>query len=235
MTKRDFWKYLTRVHKWSGLVIGVQVLMWFASGAFMVLFPIDDVRGRHLAEQTDWSLSDAAIIPIELAMGLYEGELHGASLTAYAGLPAYALIGDQGTVLVDAVTGAPWKPIGERAVRNAAAAYYKGTGEIAHVHKLKIPPIEYRQDGPVWQVQYDDKSATRLYIDAETAKLNAVRTRLWRVYDTMWMLHIMDYARKDDFNSWWLRLFATSGFFFAASGVLLVVHRVFLRPRPRRT
>lgn len=233
MTNRDFWKYLTRVHKWAGLVLGIQILIWFASGFFMTLFPIDDIRGRHLAAQTDWSINDADVIPIELAMTLYDGKLTGASLTAYAGQPAYALIGDAGTHLVNAQTGDPWLPVDAEAVRLAAMNYYKGEAAIASLTKLDVAPPEYRRSVPVWQVQFEDRSKTRLYIDADTARLNAVRTRLWRVYDFMWMLHIMDYQTRDNFNSWWLRLFAGLSFLFALTGLGLVIQRIFLRPKRR--
>lgn len=234
MTKRDFWKYLTRVHKWAGLVLGVQIVLWFASGLFMALFPIDDVRGSHLAEETRWSLTDSGIVPIELVMTTYDGKLTGASLTSIAGKPVYALIGDEGTQLIDARTGIAWLPVAEKSIELAAKRYYKGEGEIAKITRLTETPIEYRRPPPVWQVQFDDKPKTRLYLDAETAELRAVRTRLWRVYDFMWMLHIMDYKSRSNFNSWWLRLASFLALLFAISGLFLVAHRVFLRPkRPR--
>ena len=235
MTKRDFWKYLTRAHKWAGLVLGVQIVLWFASGLFMALFPIDEVRGSHLAEKATWSLSDVTVIPIEIAMTAYDGNLTGASLTSIAGEPAYALIGDEGTKLMNARTGEAWEPVGEDAIRVAATAYYKGEGEIATLKRLTETPKEYRRPPPVWQVQFDDPSKTRLYLDAETAELRAVRTKLWRVYDFMWMLHIMDYDTRDNFNSWWLRLAAFLALLFAISGLMLVAHRVFLRPKAKQT
>lgn len=234
MTKRDFWKYLTRAHKWAGLVLGLQILLWFASGLFMALFPIDEVRGSHLAEKAAWSLSDVTVIPIEIAMTAYDGNLTGASLTSIAGEPAYALIGDKGTQLLNARTGAAWEPISAGSIRVAANKYYKGDGEIASLIRLTEAPKEYRRSPPVWQVQYDDGPKTRLYLDAETAELRAVRTRLWRVYDFMWMLHIMDYKTRDNFNSWWLRLAAFLALLFAVSGLLLVAHRLFLKPKPIR-
>jgi hypothetical protein len=234
MTKRDFWKYLTRAHKWAGLVLGVQVLLWFASGLFMALFPIDEVRGSHLAEKATWSLSDVTVIPIEIAMTAYDGNLTGASLTSIAGEPAYALMGDAGTQLMNARTGKAWEPIAEDTVRLAANKYYKGEGQIVSVIKLTEAPKEYRRPPPVWQIQYDDGPKTRLYLDAETAELRAVRTRLWRVYDFMWMLHIMDYDTRDNFNSWWLRLAAFLALLFSISGLMLVIQRIFLRPRSKR-
>jgi len=200
----------------------------------MSLFPIDEVRGSHLAEKAIWSLTDVDVIPIEIAMTAYDGQLTGASLTSIAGEPAYALIGDNGTQLLNARTGAAWEPVDKVAITNAAHHYYKGEGQITAITRLTETPKEYRRPPPVWQVQFDDGPKTRLYLDAETAELRAVRTRLWRVYDFMWMLHIMDYQTRDNFNSWWLRLFAGAALLFAMSGLMLLLHRVFLRPRPKR-
>lgn len=38
----------SRVHKWLALIIGAQLLIWFASGAFMSFLPIEKVHGGHL-------------------------------------------------------------------------------------------------------------------------------------------------------------------------------------------
>ena len=136
--------------------------------------------------------------------------------------------------MINARTGVAWLPVGEDSIKLAAERYYKGQGEIAAIKRLTDAPIEYRRSVPVWQVQFDDKPKTRLYLDAETAELRAVRTRLWRVYDFMWMLHIMDYKSRTNFNTWWLRLSAFLALLFAINGLFLVAHRVFLRPKPMK-
>lgn len=41
----------SKIHKWLSLVIGVQLLLWFASGALMSLLPIDKVRGEHIVNR----------------------------------------------------------------------------------------------------------------------------------------------------------------------------------------
>ena len=140
---------------------------------------------------------------------------------------------DKGTQLINARTGKAWQPIAEDTVRVAATRYYKGEGRIQAIKRPTQVPNEYRRPPPVWQVQFDDKPKTRLYLDADTAELRAVRTKLWRVYDFMWMLHIMDYKTRDNFDSWWLRLAAFLALLFAISGLFLVAHRVFLRPKRR--
>jgi uncharacterized iron-regulated membrane protein len=231
---RKFAKYLTRAHKWAGLILSIQILFWFGSGLFFTLFPIDEVRGRHLVDAPTYSLTDKSIIPIEIAMTAYEGKLTGAKLTSVAGRPAYILLGDQGSQLLDARTGNAWMALGEDDIRLVAQTSYMGEGEIASILKLTELPKDYRGTLPIWQVKFDDKAKTRLYIDPQTADIRATRTRLWRVFDFMWKLHIMDVTGEDNFNAWWLRLAAACAFLFALSGIALLWHRIVLRPRPKR-
>lgn len=235
MSKRNFFKYLTRAHKWAGLVLGLQIFLWFLSGFIMSLFPINEVRGRHLVEVPTVSLQTKNLIPLELAMSLYEGELSGAKLITAAGHPAYVLIGNSGEQIIDAVSGKTWSELTDQDIQNVAGLLYKGEGAAESFEKLLVAPREYRGPLPVWQIQYDDKDKTRLYLDANTAELKAVRTRVWRVFDVMWMLHIMDYKERENFNTWWLRLFSGAAVFFALSGLGLVAHRIFMRPRQIRS
>ena len=41
-------RYVSRLHKVLGLVIGAQLLLWTLSGLFFALRPIEEVRGEHL-------------------------------------------------------------------------------------------------------------------------------------------------------------------------------------------
>ena len=42
---------LTSIHKWIGVVIGIQVLLWVAGGLVMSAFPIELVRGETRSAQ----------------------------------------------------------------------------------------------------------------------------------------------------------------------------------------
>ena len=204
--KRTLNKYLTRLHKWAGLILAFQILAWFGSGFFMTLFPIDQVRGRHLVDAQTFSLTDKDLVPIEIAMTTYDGALTGASLANIAGRPAYILIGDNGTKMLNARTGQNWEGVGSPDIRQIATGSYQGEGEISAIARLDHSPKDYRGPLPIWQVKFDDKAQTRLYIDPDTAEIRSVRTRLWRVFDLAWKFHIMDVTGEDNFNSWWLRL-----------------------------
>ena len=231
---RIFNKYLTRVHKWAGLVLSLQILFWFGSGFFMTLFPIDQVRGRHLVEPQVFSLSNSDIVPIEIAMTAYEGALTGARLVNIAGRPAYILLGENGPQMLDARSGMSWDGLAPADVRNVALSSYQGEGELASMMKLNVAPNDYAGTLPIWQVKFDDKAKTRLYIDPDTAEVHSVRTRLWRVFDLAWKFHIMDVTGDDNFNSWWLRLASGAALLFALSGVGLLWFRIFGRPRRNR-
>lgn len=231
---RTFNKYLTRIHKWAGLFLSLFILSWFGSGFFMTLFPIDEVRGRHLVDQTAFSLTDTDLVPIGLAMTTYEGQLTGARLINAAGRPAYVLLGDSGTVLLDARTGAAWDGVGEADIRRIALQRYQGAGEISTIAKLDTAPPEYRGPSPVWQVQFADRAKTRLYLDVDTAEVRSVRTRLWRAFDVAWRFHILDVTGEDNFNAWWLRVASGSALLFALSGVGLLWFRIVGRPRRRK-
>ena len=201
----------------------------------MTLFPIDQVRGRHLVDTQTFSLTDKDLIPIEIAMTTYDGALTGASLANIAGRPAYILIGNSGTKMLNARTGQLWEGVGTPDIRQIATGSYQGEGDIALITKLDKAPKDYRGSLPIWQVKFDDKAHTRLYIDPDTAEIRSVRTRLWRVFDLAWKFHIMDVTGEDNFNSWWLRLASGAALLFALSGVGLLYFRILGRSRRRRS
>ncbi len=200
----------------------------------MTLFPIDQVRGRHLVEKQTFSLTDADLVSIEIAMTTYDGALTGARLANIAGRPAYILLGDNGTVMLDARTGQSWDGVGETDIRQVALDSYKGGGELTAMNRLDVAPKDYRGTLPVWQAVFDDRAKTRVYLDPDTAEVRSVRTRLWRVFDLAWKFHIMDVTGEDNFNSWWLRLASGMALLFALSGVGLLWFRIVARPRRRR-
>ena len=97
--------------------------------------------------------------------------------------------------------------LSEGEIRGVSGSYYKGKGNIEQVMLFtENNPKDFGKDLPIWQVIYDDSARTRLYISPITGELINVRTRLWRAFDFMWMLHIMDYQERDNINLWWLKL-----------------------------
>ena len=194
----------------------------------MSFFDINQVRGQHIAQKVSFDLDRRGVLPLEqLALG----SIHAAELMSAAGTPIYKITSNDDTQFFDAKSGTPWQGITAQSAAKAAALYYQGSADEPEYAKLDVAPIEYRGALPVWQVSYDDGPNTRLYLDANTGELRAVRTRLWRVFDFMWMLHIMDYDGRDDINNWWLWLCSAAASLFAISGIMLVIQRIYMRGR----
>ena len=74
----------------------------------------------------------------------------------------------------------------------------------------------------MWQVDFDDAAGTSLYIDAQDAAVLERRNDTWRVFDIAWMLHIMDYTGREDFNHPLIVTVATGVAWLALSGLILL-------------
>jgi hypothetical protein len=53
------------LHNWLGLILFVQIGLWFLSGLVMALLPIDEVRGSHLRLKPLATWKDARVAPSE--------------------------------------------------------------------------------------------------------------------------------------------------------------------------
>lgn len=164
----------------------------------------------------------------------YGPQLEKAELRSIAGSPVYHLRGGAGEQIIDARDGSKFV-ITEPEIRKLTTHYYEGVGALIALNKLDEAPLDYRGDTPVWQAIFDDKQKTRLYMDATTGDLKSVRTRLWRVFDTMWAMHIMNYTGRIDFNTIWLQLFAFASLLFTLTGLgLLLKSFGVVKAGPRR-
>ena len=225
------WKQVAKLHRWAGAILGAQILLWFGSGFFMALAPIDTVRGDHLVERD--SFPPIAPGAIRAAVAAYEGEPTQVTARQVAGRASVEVEGTDGTALFDAA-GQPLQALDQAGAERAALGFYVGEGTVERSALLSTAPQEYGGPVPVWRVDMDDRARTRLYLDPLTGDLRRIRTRLWRAFDVAWALHIMDWDERTNFNTWWLRLASGAAFVFALSGVALVVQRMWLGPRRRR-
>jgi hypothetical protein len=99
-----------KIHLWIGLFVGIQLLLWTASGLFMTSNAIEEVRGttlrREVAPVDLRSLGPvlpvSAILPLEAVLG---SVIERAELTQVLGRPAYKLSAGDRNWLVDAKSG----------------------------------------------------------------------------------------------------------------------------------
>ena len=221
-------KYVSQLHKLVGLVIGLQILLWVSGGFVMSFFDIERVRGEHLmAAHAPRPLPPTAI-PATVHRVAGGRDIRSVTIEYRLDRPlAEVAFADGGRALVDLEGAALLSPLDAGWARRIAEADYAGEADIAAVELIRgDPPQEYRGPLPVWRVALADDEETTLYISPESGRVLARRNRIWRLYDFFWMLHIMDYDERVDFNHPLLVTAALIAFLMAASGLGLMFWRL---------
>jgi hypothetical protein len=232
-------KWCRRLHNWLGLLLVVQILLWFLSGLVMAVLPIEQVRGEHLHAPPDtlWhhaSVNPAgvlahhskqAIISLSQQLTLSDNQLNAE--------PVY-LVDDAGQRFrYSAVDGTLLTAISEQDITALAQAQYRGKGTLKQITLLQQAPAEVRHlPAPLWQLQFADSDNSIFYLDPATGSVLRVRTDGWRLFDFFWMLHIMDYDERSNFNNPLLISTAAASLLFTLTGILLLWQRY--RPRRRQ-
>lgn len=220
---------IRRIHLWLGIGIGLQLGLWLISGLFMTLFPIDTVRGTHLRSNPDQTLSTISqeLITHQQLFAQAGQDWSEATLTIISGSPIYLLQNGEKTRAFNAVTGERQAVLNEVSARDIATQQYAGKGSIENATFFpNTAPREYGRSGPVWRVDFNHPDRASFYVDAISGELKEVRTGLWRTFDFMWGLHIMDWSNRENFNSLWIRATAALTLFFFFTGLGLVTLRL---------
>lgn len=225
------------IHKWLALVVGAQALLWIVSGFYMVVVDLDFIHGDTLVRNLSTPPSRTERwFPLEALRANYPGleQLRIKGLPDFD-QPLYEVRAGGKIFLVDAITGQILSPLDERRITALARQYYAGLGLPSTIGLLvgEPPPEIQSRQLPLWRVQFDDWHQTTLYIHPDSGELVTRRHRLWRWFDVLWMLHIMDYEERMDVNNVLLRAATIAGLALAASGLWLLYFS-FRRRRTRR-
>ncbi len=217
---------LRRLHVWLGWLVGVPLLFWTVSGLWMVARPIDEVRGTALRRDPV-----ALVLPAQITPPRVSKPFRSLALEPRAGGPEWIAKFTDGTVARAAATSGAWLPpiTAAEALAIARAAYARPAAATGvRRFAADAAPIDLRQARPSWQVEFAD--ATRVYVDADSGSVLALRTRQWRTFDWMWGLHIMDLGEREDTSHAILIVFAA----MAMVTVLLALILLPLSARRRR-
>ena len=228
MNKALFNRRVRKLHLWFGLAIGAQIGLWLISGLFMTWFSIDTVRGNHLKSnpQVQQVTGVSALLPLQAVLSKADFQAETLLLKRLNGRNIWIIGSGRERMAIDAVSGDIVSPLPVDMAEAIALAHYSGSGAIFESKLYSDPPSEYGRAGPVWRVDFKKPEAASFYVDAVTGEVKAVRTPLWRVFDFMWGLHIMDWKTRENFNSWWIKMTALLAFVFFISGVVLACLRL---------
>lgn len=212
---------LTALHRWLGLLIGLQLIAWSIGGLYFAAHDIDAIHGDTLRRVSAPATVDGAVLRLPAFQG---GEMvRGAKLLFRSGIPVWEIRTPDATRLLDARSGLELPSILEEEARAIVAADYSGPGPLQSARLIeRDAPLEYRDKVlPAWLVEISDPDATHVYVDARTGAITAYRTASWRRWDFLWMLHIMDYRNREDSHNPILFVAAVLALSTTASGLTL--------------
>lgn len=214
-----------RIHKWVGLILGVQFILWSVSGAMMALLDAEKVGGHggpasHAQAPAVLPASLASLSAISAAVG--DGPVTGLALRPLNGRYVYEVRTPDGLRLIDAASGKR-VIINAGAARAIAEAGYAGSGAVRSVSHLPAPTLETRDyGGATWRIDFDDADATSLYVSQASGQIVARRNSTWRTWDFFWMLHNMDYQKRTSFNHPLIVTVGFGAFWLSATGFYLL-------------
>ena len=126
-------KLMRTLHKWIGLLIGLQLFVWIVSGLGMNLLDARVVAGEDLmAFEHDVQLVDPAlnyVEPAQIVAGLPHAQVRSLELKRQLGYWVWRAQTDSGVMLFDARTGATME-VDEATARRVAQQGYFGDGAI---------------------------------------------------------------------------------------------------------
>jgi hypothetical protein len=220
----SFKAFSIQLHKWVALVVGIQLFLWVAGGLVMSWADIDEVHGDLTKAVVELKpLRWGRVVAVDAIIGQISAPIADLSLSTGFFGPQYRLMDMAGVVHhFDAQTGEPLSAIDANQAVEIAAANYSGDGAGQAALLVDQNSTEYHGRLPAWRVDFDDKAATTLYVAADNGDVVTRRNRIWRIYDFAWMLHIMDYRERTDFNHPLLIWASALALVVALSGVYLI-------------
>lgn len=242
--------YIRKVHRYLGIVLGIQFLMWTIGGLYFSWNDIDKVHGDHLRKNKEYLPATLSLISPQMVVEKLQSvsqvdSLYSVQLIEISARPVYQIRYFSGngqhhaghgisssikTQLADAETGKLLKPINESEAINIAKSNVAEPVEIDKIEYITAVGThhEYRERPlPAWVITFNKPANSTVYVSAELGTFQAIRHNQWRVFDFLWMLHTMDYQGRDNFGNILLKAFSVFGLFTVLSGfALYFVHHL---------
>jgi len=217
-------QFLRKLHKWLGLLIALQAILWAASGVMFAWLDRSKVSAAGSVRSVEASVLTSALVRSEPATWLDEyaqQDLYDIRAVSLADRWVWRVELQDRVELRALEDGTPLE-LDEPWIRRLALDRYAGGGTLTGATLQTQPDIESRSKSPVWRAQFDDPQRTALYFAADDGHFIAARTASWRLYDFFWMLHTMDYTGRDDFNNPLIVTIGMAALWLSISGVVLL-------------
>lgn len=233
--------YIRKTHRWLGVILGIQFLLWTIGGLYFSWNNIDEIHGDHEKKDPTLFSSNLAFISPSIAIKSIK-EKHSIDsvisiqLVDILGRPFYqiqcvSVIHSSAkhkmhsmVHLVDAENGSIRNALTKKEAIKIAQNRFNANSSITSVEYITNTNghHEYRENPlPAYAITFDHPTNTTVYVASELGTVQKFRNNKWRIFDFIWMLHTMDYQGRDNFGNWLLRMFSILGLMTVLSGFLL--------------
>lgn len=235
--------YIRKSHRYLGLLLGMQFLLWTIGGLYFSWNDIDEIHGDFQKKRQPLLSSDVQLVSPSVVLDSIKkihriDSLVSIQLIDILGEPFYqvrcisALHNMQSHTdhhelmnhLADAQTGRLRSPLSEQDAIAVATRHFVDDAKVIKIEKVDSihPHHEYRSgELPAYAISFEHPSKTTVYVATELGTVQKFRNDKWRVFDFLWMMHTMDYEGRDNFGNILLRAFSVFGLITVLSGFLL--------------
>ena len=210
---------IRKTHRYLGLFLGIQFLLWTLSGLYFSWTDIDEIHGDQF-KNLDYQPKAFDNLRSPTAMNIASG-LQTIALRDLDNVPHYWVNNAQ---LINANDGKVRNGITEKEALYVAKNYMKEGLEVTGIALIDEAGKhhEYRKKLlPAYVISYKSDENIKAYVSVVDGKFQTVRHQDWRWFDFLWMTHTMDYEGRDNFNTIILRAFSLLGLITVFSGFLL--------------
>jgi hypothetical protein len=222
-----FFRVFNSLHKYIGLLVFGQVLLWSIGGFLMYSLDFSDLYADP--QPLPLVFKEPSLSPQTLQTRLNElvpgSRLLKIEVRNLAGQMVYLLSHTGGGTLLLNVHAVRLNPLSLDLARTVAQAGYIGAGKMTQLELLPKSAGNYFSAVPVYRAQFNDSQKTEIYIDPQTGALLARRKALWSLYNRMWEFHLMKYTPSKEFNKSLLLLFAVLNGLVALTGFLKIFRK----------
>ena len=218
MVKRKTARKIRQAHRYLGLFIGIQFIMWTVSGMYFSWTDLDEIHGDHFKKEV---VENPSFSNLGVPGAIFNRPISSLELKDIGGKAFYLV---NGKILVNPETGEEKQGITREEALKIAKKYMREDLEVSGIKLINETGNHHEYRGgnlPAYVISYKDPANLKAYISVNDAAFKSVRHRDWRWFDFLWMTHTMDYEGRDDFNNLVLRIFSLMGLITVLSGFVL--------------
>ena len=234
--------YIRKAHRYLGVILGIQFLLWTIGGLYFSWSNMDEVHGDFQKKNVPLLSSNISLVSPTIVLDIIK-KVHqidsvvSIQLIEILGRPFYQVRcvgGIHNEVrhqhiqsmnhLADAVTGQLRGPLTKEEAVEVAKMRFNGEPKVKSVEYLTGTNghHEYRENPlPAYAITFEHPSKTTVYVASELGTVQKFRNNKWRIFDFLWMMHTMDYEGRDNFGNIMLRIFSIFGLVTVLSGFAL--------------